>query len=145
KGDKPVTAKELTLKLGSIWQGFAPWKLVPLGKGFFEFSFSLAEDKRKAWSLGTCNLKPGLLRLSKWEPDFNPHTQRQTHVQSWIRIYELPQEYWRPRTLFEIAGGVGTPLMLDEATKNRSFGHYARVLVDIDLSKRVFEAILVER
>ncbi|XP_045802788.1 uncharacterized protein LOC123896450 [Trifolium pratense] len=104
-----------------------------------------AEDKRKAWSLGTYNMKPGLLRLSKWELDFNPRTQRQTHVQAWVRIYDLPQEYWRPRILFEIAGGLGTPLILDEATKNRSFGHYARILVDINLSQRLFDDILVER
>ncbi|CAJ2668561.1 unnamed protein product [Trifolium pratense] len=35
--------------------------------------------------------------------------------------------------------------MLDEATKNRTFGHYARVLIDIDLSKRLFDEIMVER
>ncbi|MCI34005.1 defensin-like protein, partial [Trifolium medium] len=58
---------------------------------------------------------------------------------------ELPQEYWRQRTLFEIASEVDTPLALDDATLNRTFGHYARVLVDIDLSKHLFEEILVER
>jgi hypothetical protein len=40
---------------------------------------------------------------------------------------------------------VGTPLALDESTKHRSFGHYARVLVDIDLSRRIFDEITVER
>ena len=34
---------------------------------------------------------------------------------------ELPQEYWRQRTLFEIASAIGTPLSLDEATKARAF------------------------
>ncbi|MCH84492.1 NBS resistance protein [Trifolium medium] len=145
KSERSLTAKELSVKLGSIWKNLSPWKLAPLGKGFFEFRFSKAEDKRKVWSLGTFNLMPGLLRLSKWESDFNPRTQRQTHVQSWVRISNLPQEYWRPRTLFEIAGGVGTPLMLDAATKKRSFGHYARILVDVDLSKRLFDEIMVER
>jgi hypothetical protein len=58
---------------------------------------------------------------------------------------ELPQEYWRHRTLFEIARAIGTPLSLDEATKNRMFGHYARILVDIDLSRRIFDEIVVER
>ncbi|PNX83986.1 putative NBS resistance protein [Trifolium pratense] len=57
----------------------------------------------------------------------------------------LPQEYWRQRTLFEIASAVGTSLALDESTKNRTFGHYARVLVDMDLSRHVFDEILVER
>lgn len=46
--------------------------------------------------------------------------------------------------MFEIARGVGTPFMLDEAANNRSFSHYARELVDIDLSKRVFDEIMVD-
>jgi hypothetical protein len=58
---------------------------------------------------------------------------------------ELPQEYWRQRTLFEIASAIGTPLSLDESTINRTFGHYARVLVDMDLSRLVFDEVMVER
>ncbi|GAU50698.1 hypothetical protein TSUD_243910 [Trifolium subterraneum] len=37
----------------------------------------------------------------------------------WIRLLNLPQEYWRPRLLFEIVNGIGTPLLLDDATKKR--------------------------
>ncbi|MCI08167.1 defensin-like protein, partial [Trifolium medium] len=55
------------------------------------------------------------------------------------------QEYWRQRTLFEIASAIGTPLSLDESIKNRTFGHYARVLVDMDLSHLVFDEVTVER
>jgi hypothetical protein len=47
--------------------------------------------------------------------------------------------------LFEIASAVGTPLTLDDSTTKRAFGHYARVLVDIDLSRRLFDEIMVER
>jgi len=36
-------------------------------------------------------------------------------------------------------------LALDEHTKNRMFGQYARTLVDMDLSERIFNNILVER
>jgi len=39
---------------------------------------------------------------------------------------------------------VGTPISINALTRNRAFGHYARILVDIDLSKRVFDEILVE-
>jgi len=59
-------------------------------------------------------------------------------------LVELPQEYWRERTLKEIASAVGTPIDLDVLTRNRAFGHYARILVDVDLSKRAFNEILVE-
>jgi len=47
--------------------------------------------------------------------------------------------------LKEIASVVGTPISIDRPTRNRAFGHYARILVDIDLSKRVYDEILVER
>jgi len=57
----------------------------------------------------------------------------------------LPQEYWMERTLREIASAVGTPLVLDNATLKRLFGHYARILVDTDFSKKIFHEILVER
>ncbi|XP_045810490.1 uncharacterized protein LOC123904933 [Trifolium pratense] len=40
---------------------------------------------------------------------------------------------------------IGTPLLLDESTKTRAFGHYACILVDIDLSRRRFDEIVVER
>jgi hypothetical protein len=47
--------------------------------------------------------------------------------------------------LKEIASAVGTPIDIDGPTRNRTFRHYARILVDIDLSKRIYEEILVER
>ncbi|KAK2357831.1 hypothetical protein QL285_095068 [Trifolium repens] len=145
KGDKPLSARELSGKLSSVWKTANQWKMISLGRGFYEFQFVSFEDMRLAWSMGTINLKPGVLRLSKWTNDFNPYTQRQTHTQIWIRLMELPQEYWRQCTLFEIASAIGTPLSLDEATKARAFGHYARILVDMDLSRHVFDEIVVER
>lgn len=47
--------------------------------------------------------------------------------------------------MFEIASGIGTPLTIDEATLSRVFGLYARVLVDVDMSGRLFDSVLVER
>jgi hypothetical protein len=57
----------------------------------------------------------------------------------------LPQEYWNKCTLIEIASALGTPLAIDEATLARVFGMYARILVDINLSEKMFHSVLVER
>jgi hypothetical protein len=82
KGDMPLTARELSGKLSTIWKTANQWKMVSLGRGFYEFQFVSIEDMRLAWSMGTINLKPGVLRLSKWTNDFNPYTQRQTQTQN---------------------------------------------------------------
>jgi len=145
KGDKPDGYREVLIKLQQLWTNIGPWKMTPLGKGYFEFAFASNDDMRSVWAKGTLNLKPGLLRLFEWTKDFSARTQRQTHAQVWIRLHELPQEYWMDRTLKEIASAVGTPLLVDSATQNRVFGHYARILVDMDLSQHIFNKVLIER
>ena len=138
KSDKPYGSREVHTKLQQLWTNIEPWKMMPLGKGYFEFYYTSYDDLRTIWSKGTLNLKPGLLRLFEWTKDFSARTQRQTHAQVWIRLLELPQEYWMDHTLREIARAIGTPVLIDSATQNRVFGHYARVLVDMDLSKQIF-------
>jgi len=144
KGDKPPTSKDLAAKLQKLWKGTGPWHLTFLGRGFYEFFFNSQDDMRTVWAADTVNLKQGLLRLFEWKKDFNMHTQRQTHTQVWIRLWNLPQEYWMERTLYDIVG-VGTPLLIDNVTRNRLYGHYACILVDLDLSKDIFYEIMVER
>jgi hypothetical protein len=43
---------------------FSPWKIIPLGCGYYEFTFNTPDDKKNAWYLGTYNLKPEILRFS---------------------------------------------------------------------------------
>ena len=44
KGDKPYLARDLSTKLGLLWKTTAVWKMVPLGKGYYDFYFESAED-----------------------------------------------------------------------------------------------------
>ncbi|XP_058734063.1 uncharacterized protein LOC131605764 [Vicia villosa] len=73
----------------------------------------------------------------------------QSSAQVWVRIHGLAQEYWRPKILFTIASSIGTPICIDSTSNKpmleRPFGHYVRVLVDIDLLNELRDKILVER
>jgi hypothetical protein len=64
-------------------------------------------------------------------------------------LYGLSQEYWRPKILFAIASSIGTPICTDAIASKpmfeRTFGQYARVLVDMDLSQTLRYKVLVER
>lgn len=51
----------------------------------------------------------------------------------------------REQTLFQIANAMSMSLTLDTAAQNRVFSHYARILVDMDLSRNIFEEVMVER
>ncbi|AES65236.2 hypothetical protein MTR_2g036980 [Medicago truncatula] len=42
-------------------------------------------------------------------------------------------------------GALGNPLTLDEMTKKRTFGHFARVLIEVDSNSHLHDIIFVER
>jgi len=84
---------------------------------------------RTIWALGAVNLRPGFLRFSCWTKDFIPKAQAQTHAQVWIRLMQLPQEYWGKQTIFEIASGLGSPLTIDEATLHKRFENFLLVFL----------------
>jgi len=95
--------------------------------------------------MGDINLKPSILRFFYWSNDFNPQTQVESHAQIWVRLLNLPQEYWRKMTLFEIASSISTFLTIYEATRSRIFAYFARFLVDVDMFEKLFDSVLVER
>ncbi|MCI13537.1 hypothetical protein A2U01_0034655, partial [Trifolium medium] len=145
----PLTVVALKKKLAPLWKGLDRWGITSIGKGFYEFSFSSLEDVKRVRSVASWNLQPGFLKLFAWTPDFNHNLLKNTTVQVWVRLYGLAQEYWRPKILFAIASSIGTPICIDaiaaKSMFDRTFGHYARVLVDLDLSQTLRYKVLVER
>lgn len=67
------------------------------------------------------------------------------NVHVWARLYELPMEYWDPAFLLDIAGGIGEPLKIYGKTLRKELGTFARVLVDVDLTKSLVEEFLIQR
>ncbi|KAK0600543.1 hypothetical protein LWI29_016006 [Acer saccharum] len=112
--------------------------------GFFQILLNSEEDKAQVWGIGSLQLKPGILRLQPWTQNFNPNTQRTTNAQIWVRFYDLPWEFWHPQILSDMARGVGIPLKFDRATLEGDYGHFARMLIDVDLSKPLPDSIMIE-
>ncbi|XP_024195595.1 uncharacterized protein LOC112198698 [Rosa chinensis] len=113
-----------------------PYSLVDLRKKRVWFGVRLSDEMMSmVWGKGAIVLKPGLLRFMRWTPNFSPAKQRNTNAQVWVRLWNLGLEFWEPLTLFEIANGIGVPVKIDQNMMERKLGLYARVLVDIDLSK----------
>lgn len=102
-------------------------------------------DRSVVTVLGAMHTKPGIFRVSRWFPGFNFSNYKQTAVQVWIRIFELPLEYRKTQNLLNITRGVGLPWKIDRQTLNLSQGIYARILVEVDLVNPLPERLLVTR
>ena len=92
-GEKPWKLVDLKAKLQSIWKLNSIWRLISLGKRYFQIMLNSNVDKNMVWSLGSLNLKPGVLRLQPWIPNFNLALHKSSNAQVWVRFYDLSWEY----------------------------------------------------
>lgn len=149
KGSTPLTVFDLRAKLAVMWKNLGEWGISSLGSGYYELIFTSLEDIKRVRSIASWNLNPGVLKLFAWTRDFSLNNQNTSSAQVWLRIYGLAQEYWRPKIMFAIASSVGTPICTDVACSKpmiqRTFGQFARVLVDMDITQELRYKVLVER
>lgn len=83
------------------------------------------------------------LVLFPWTPFFYPYSATISHIDQWIRIPRLPWEYWTLDTLTELLKIVGRVIRVDQNTLLRLKGKFARVCVNLDISKPLPGSLLV--
>lgn len=81
------------------------------------------------------------LAIQKWYPDFDPTTYKVTTAITWVRIPHLPAQFYREAILLQIARGIGEPIKADANTFNLERGRFARLCVQVDLTKPLERAI----
>lgn len=53
----------------------------------------------------------------------------------WVRFLNLPTKFWGAKSLSRIGRLLGMPIVADECTTNQRRVNYARVLIEVDVSK----------
>ncbi|KAL8502777.1 hypothetical protein ACS0TY_021768 [Phlomoides rotata] len=72
-----------------------------------------------------------------WTQDFNPNKVWSSMVQVWVHILDLPIEYWHPTIPEAMASAMGTLIKVDDRTSNKIMGHYARLMIEIDMKSEL--------
>ena len=84
------------------------------------------------------------LAVKQWSPNFNPVDPCFGHTLVWIRFSALNVLFYHESALRTIASAVGKPVKVDVVTTNGDRGKFARVCVEVDLSKPVVKRVKVE-
>ena len=135
----------LTFKLNALWKPMAKMDCVTLGKGFFLVRFSCSDDFDRV--VRGCPLFIGehFLTIKPWEPYFKASDAKLTSVAVWVRLPELPIEFYDASVLKEIGSVIGPILRVDSYTALETRGGYARLCVHLDLEKPLISSIRVGR
>lgn len=126
-----------------MWDLQGDFEVVELDEGIFLFKFTMKEDYHNVITEGPWIIMNHYLTVRKWEPNFKPSEATDIKTLVWLRLLELPIEYYGEKPLFHIAKRLGRPIKIDYNTATSTRGKYARVCVEVDLAKPLVPAYLL--
>ncbi|KAH6777261.1 hypothetical protein C2S51_008573 [Perilla frutescens var. frutescens] len=82
------------------------------------------------------------MRVFKWTPGFNPAFET-SNFALWITLPGLPLHLFDHNALYKIGSVFGRPIQIEHATANQSRVSFAKICVEIDLTKSYPEKFLL--
>ncbi|KAI9100936.1 hypothetical protein K1719_024060 [Acacia pycnantha] len=123
-------------RVNRMWHPRDPLKLIPLSNRYYIVSFSNKEDRDYAFQEGPWMIEDHYLIVQRWRPNFNPwKADLQRKIAAWIRLPDVPFEFYNVESLRRIGNMVGRMIKLDRSTSVYDKGGFARMCVEIDLQQ----------
>ncbi|XP_058757392.1 uncharacterized protein LOC131630645 [Vicia villosa] len=125
------------------------WNFVPLPdmyfneEGYFILRFNSFSDRDDVMMKGPYTIRNMPVLLREWNPDFKLKEDFLRTLPLWIKLPQLPIYLWGETSLNKIGSALGIPLVTDECTANKLRVSYARILVEMDITKELPEEITI--
>lgn len=124
-------------KLERTWKLSAGFKIMDIGNGFYMVKFENDADRSKVMFDGPWMIFDHYLTVQGWSLAFTSPTATIDRTMVWIRFPGLNLFYYDESILMALASAVGRPIKVDANTLDVRRGQFARVCVEIDLTKPV--------
>lgn len=82
--------------------------------------------------------------MRQWSLEFNMTNEIMRNVPIWVKLPNLPLYCWGIECLSRIASALGVPLLANENTLNQRRITYARILVEMDVTKATPKEIKIQ-
>ena len=123
----------LHARLFSLWKPIGKIDYVDLGEEFFLVCFLVKEDCEAVLRNGPWFIGENFLSIRPWEPNFHPSEANISLVAVWVRLNELPIEYYDVKALQIIRNEIDRVLRIDTHTENESWGRFTCLCIQIDI------------
>ncbi|KAK3184665.1 hypothetical protein Dsin_031951 [Dipteronia sinensis] len=138
------TLNFMLMKLSQKWTLIGQWQLTDLGEGYFVARFQMKEDLDYVLTSGPWVIANQYLVVQKWKPNFVPGEDNIQSMPIWVRLSKLPMEWLDSDLLWSIGGMLGRMCKVDPVNENQARGRFARICVEIDISKPLIGTVNIE-
>ncbi|RYR43110.1 hypothetical protein Ahy_A08g039539 [Arachis hypogaea] len=140
---KRVSFSFMEQRLRRDWEGKGKIHVIDMNHDYFLVHFSDEEDYAHALMEGPWMVAGHYLIVRRWRPFFLSESTEVRKIAAWIRIPNLPIELYNHRFLWRVGSAIGHMLKIDRTTSIHSRGKFARICVEIDLTKQLIPRISV--
>ncbi|MBA0652621.1 hypothetical protein Goklo_019868 [Gossypium klotzschianum] len=110
-------------------------RLIDLGYDFFFAKLENDKDYEQVIKGGLWFNGGRFLAMRKRAPNFKALEATFDFVAMWVRLHELPIEYYNPNIFTKIVWSLGVPLWTDSFTMSSERGKFTRLCMQVDLNK----------
>ncbi|XP_019195841.1 PREDICTED: uncharacterized protein LOC109189684 [Ipomoea nil] len=132
---RTVDYSYLLQRLQHMWKPESTFELFALAHDYYIAKFQSLADYDSAKFGGPWIILGHYLVVQEWEPNFIPSKNKTKKLLVWVRFPELPIEYFDEEFLKKIGKTIGRPVKIDTTTSLASIGKFARICVEIDITK----------
>lgn len=109
--------------------------IIDIGLGYYVVRFFSENDYQKVLTGGPYKMYNHYLTVQPWEPNFQPENAKPPKTTIWVHFQSAPMEQFQETILHYLASMLGRLIKIDRTTLLASRGRFARVCIEIDLSK----------
>ncbi|XP_048502800.1 uncharacterized protein LOC125498608 [Beta vulgaris subsp. vulgaris] len=112
--------------------------------GYFIAKFCSQEDRDSIIYAGPHLFYGKPLIVKQWTASFDFHKEVLKVIPIWVRLPNLPLNCWSDDSLSRIGSLLGVPIYADECTTKIFRVSFARILVEMDVTKEIPKVLTIE-
>lgn len=132
---KQISFRLLEKRLCDLWGMGSNLDIVDLDGGYFVVRFYSKTQYLYALECGPWTVQGHYITVTKWRPFFSTAGDTVTSTLAWVRIPNLPLEFFAEGILLGIGNLLGKAVKVDHTTMKVERGKYACICVEIDFKK----------
>ncbi|XP_013713507.1 uncharacterized protein LOC106417212 [Brassica napus] len=114
-----------------------------LPRQLFMIRFEREDEYLAALTGGQWRAFGSYLMVRAWSPEFDPLKDDIVMTPVWIRLSNIPVNFYHRLILMGIAKGLGTPIRVDLTTLNVERARFTRICVEVNLTKPLKGTVLI--
>ncbi|KAJ4842859.1 hypothetical protein Tsubulata_031873 [Turnera subulata] len=122
-------------RLQRLWGLRGAFRVIDLDHNYYLVRLADNHDYLRVVTGGPWVILDHYLTVEPWQPNFELSSHKVTSVVAWVRVPGLSTELYQREILREVCNRIGRMIRVDYSTQKTERGKFAKVAVELDLSK----------